>query len=56
MHDWAPNSLAVIPGIHWYFNDYWQSAPICAGRLSTTTNVQPVMDWPGLFYFARAIR
>ena len=55
MHDRMPNTLAAIPGIYWYFNTYWKAAPICAGRLERTTNVQPVLDWLGLFYFARAV-
>ena len=56
MHDFAPNTLTAISGIDWYFNTYWQAAPICAGRLATTTNVQPVLDWPGQFYFVHAVR
>jgi peptidoglycan/xylan/chitin deacetylase (PgdA/CDA1 family) len=56
MHDWTPNTLAAIPGIYWYFNTYWKASPICAGRLETTTHVQPVLDWMGLFYFAHAVR
>ena len=56
MHDWAPNTLATIGWFSWYFNDYWAANPICAGRLERTTKVQPVMDWPGLFYFAQAVR
>ena len=55
MHDRLPNTLAAIPGIYWYFNTYWRATPICAGRLEQTTNVQPVLDWLGLFYFARAV-
>ncbi len=55
MHDWAPNTLLAIPGMYWYFNTYWENSPICAGRLAPTTNVQPVLDWMGLFYFARAV-
>jgi peptidoglycan/xylan/chitin deacetylase (PgdA/CDA1 family) len=56
MHDWTQGALDVIPAIHWYFNTYWSTSPICPGRLAATTNVQPVMDWPGLFFFARAVR
>jgi peptidoglycan/xylan/chitin deacetylase (PgdA/CDA1 family) len=56
MHDWAPNTLATISWFDWYFNEYWAASPICAGRLESTTNVQPVLDWPGLFYFVRAVR
>ncbi|MGH9257641.1 MAG: polysaccharide deacetylase family protein [Vicinamibacterales bacterium] len=55
MHDWAPNSLLAIPGFQWYFKTYWKSTPICSGRLQATTNVQPVLDWLGLFYSVRAV-
>jgi hypothetical protein len=55
MHDWAPNSLAAIPGFKWYFNTYWKSSPICSGRLQKTTTVQPVLDWLGLFYAVSAV-
>ena len=55
MHDWAPNSLAAIPGFKWYFNTYWKSSPICSGRLQKTTTVQPVLDWLGLFYAVNAV-
>ena len=55
MHDRMPNTLAAIPWIKWYFNEYWKTSPICAGRLANTTNVQPVLDWPGLYYFAEAV-
>ena len=54
MHDRKPNTLAAISWIDWYFNTYWAASPICAGRLEATTNVQPVLDWPGLFFFAHA--
>ena len=55
MHDAQPASLDAIPGIGWYFNEYWKDAPICSGRLANTTKVQPVIDWPGLYYFAEAV-
>jgi peptidoglycan/xylan/chitin deacetylase (PgdA/CDA1 family) len=54
MHDWAPSTLAAIPQFKWYFNTYWSGSPICAGRLQATTNVQPVLDWLGQFFFVRA--
>jgi peptidoglycan/xylan/chitin deacetylase (PgdA/CDA1 family) len=55
MHDRMPNTLAAISGFDWYFNTYWANAPICSGKLAATTNVQPVLDWMGLFYFAHAV-
>ena len=54
MHDGVPNTLAAIPSFAWYFNTYWTSAPICAGRLARTTNVQPVLRWLGEFFFVKA--
>ena len=56
MHDAQPNSLAAIPGISRYFNQYWKDALICSGRLANATKEQPVLDWPGLYYFATAVR
>ena len=56
MHDHLPNTLAAISGIDWYFNTYWKERPICAGKLEPTTTVQPVMNWMGLFFFARAVQ
>ncbi len=50
-----PATLEAIPGIAWYFNTFWQAAPICAGRLEPATNVQPVLNRMGMFYFARAV-
>jgi peptidoglycan-N-acetylglucosamine deacetylase len=55
MHDGVPNTLQAIPQFGWYFNTYWRSRPICSGRLTSTTNVQPVLQWLGQYYFARAI-
>ena len=45
----------LSPWIKWYFNEYWNTSPICAGRLANTTKVQPVLDRPGLYYFAEAV-
>jgi len=56
MHDWAPNTVLAIPSFYWYFRVYWAATPICAGRLAPTTNVQPVMDWLGNWFFAHAVR
>jgi peptidoglycan/xylan/chitin deacetylase (PgdA/CDA1 family) len=52
MHDWSPIAQEVIPDISWYFNTYWQSAPICSGRIVASTTVNPVLDWLGQYYFA----
>ena len=56
LHDWAPAALTVIPDIAWYFNTYWKSSPICSGKLANTTEVNPVMEWPGMYYFAKAVK
>src|SRR5437764_587610 len=53
--DWAQATLDAIPGMADYFNNYWASSPICAGKIVPTTNVNPVIDWMGLFYFAHAV-
>ena len=54
LHDWVPSALALIPDIAWYFRTYWQRAPICAGRVVATTEVNPVLDWQGMYYHAKA--
>jgi peptidoglycan/xylan/chitin deacetylase (PgdA/CDA1 family) len=54
LHDWSPVARDVIPSIAWYFNEYWAAAPICSGRIITTTKVNPVLDWLGQYYFAEA--
>ena len=55
MHDTLPATLATIPSIAWYFREYWRQSPICAGRLAPTTNVMPIDDWPGQFFFVHAV-
>ena len=55
MHDWSPVAHDVIPDIAWYWRTYWQAAPICPGRITATTNVNPVLDWLGQYYFAKAV-
>jgi peptidoglycan/xylan/chitin deacetylase (PgdA/CDA1 family) len=55
MHDTLPTTLATIPSINWYFREYWRQSPICAGQLAPTTNVMPIADWPGQFFFVHAV-
>jgi len=55
MHDWVPDINTVVSGIDWYFNDFWQTSPICAGRILPATTVNPVLDWQGQYYFATAV-
>ena len=54
MHDQMANTLAAVPVIATHFKTIGKGNPVCAGRLERTTNVQPVLDWLGMFYFARA--
>jgi peptidoglycan-N-acetylglucosamine deacetylase len=56
MHDWSPVIPQVIPQIKWYWNTYWAKAPICSGRVAVTTQVNPVLDWLGQYYFAHAVK
>jgi peptidoglycan/xylan/chitin deacetylase (PgdA/CDA1 family) len=55
MHDRLPNAFDAIPGISAYLKSHGNTSPICAGRLEATNAVQPVLGWPGVFYFAHAV-
>jgi peptidoglycan/xylan/chitin deacetylase (PgdA/CDA1 family) len=54
-HNWVQNLPSAIQQMAAYWNQFATTNPICAGRLSPTTNLMPVHDWFGQLSYVHAI-